>query len=211
LKNSRFLFSGTAAGAVSAFSFAVIHDLFISDIWSTLPVLLFAGALCGLCLGWTYGLLFEAPSLSTWVQYNALYVGMFVLLGGVSFLVFEPVTTMAELLVLNGPPHDLIRQALPMTVIFTIAMAAIIGRLYARSWGHCAAVLLTSVVLVLLLGLNVSAIGLVEMPSSSLYLIGEMAGLILALNWVFALVFIGLEWKTFGGAVKPLYLPSGKR
>jgi hypothetical protein len=47
----RTLASGTIAGSVSAFVFAAIHDLFISDIWYSLNVLLVAGALCGLADG----------------------------------------------------------------------------------------------------------------------------------------------------------------
>jgi hypothetical protein len=45
-------------------------------------------------------------------------------------------------------------------------------------------------VLVLLLDLNVSVIGLVSFLSSSLYLVIEMLGLIVALNVVYVVVFI---------------------
>jgi hypothetical protein len=200
LNSIRFLRSGLFAGAISAFSFAIIHDLFISNIWDSLPVMLVAGALCGLCLGWTYGLLFEAPSIPSWLQYNALYVGMFVLIGGVSVLVFEPVTTISVLIASNSPPDHLFKQAMPMTIISTILMAAIIIRLYARTLAHYVSILLTCTVLVVLLGLNVSVIGLVDVPRSSIYLIVELFGLILALNAVFAVVFAGLEWKSFSAA-----------
>jgi hypothetical protein len=206
----RFMRSGALAGAASAFSFALIHDIFISDIWFSLPVMLAAGAACGLCLGWTYGLLFQAASIRTWLVYNALYVGMFALIGAVSVLVYEPVTTIGALMVLNGPPDDLIRQAMPVTIVSTILMVAVIGRLYARTWAQYAAILLTSALLVLLLGLNVSVIGLISIPRSSLYLIGELLGLILALNLVFAAGFAGLEWRSFFSTSKRLPLPIGK-
>jgi hypothetical protein len=207
----RFIRTGMIAGAISAFCFALIHDLFISDIWFSLPIMLAAGGVCGLCLAWTYGLLFEAPSIQSWVQYNALYVGMFVLLGGVSVLVFEPVTTMAALVAANAPPDHLFRQAMPLTIVFTLLMAAAIGRLYARKWSHYAAILLTCSVLVLLLGLNVSAIGLVSIPRSSVYLIVELMGLIVALNVAFAIAFAGLERRTFFSGVEHLPVPVGKR
>ncbi len=42
--------SGVVAGAVSAAVFALVHGLFISEIWFSLPMLLAAGALCGICL-----------------------------------------------------------------------------------------------------------------------------------------------------------------
>lgn len=193
----RSMFAGVVAGALSALSFALIHDLIISDIWFSLPALLVAGAACGFCLGWTYGMLFEAPSWQTWLGYNALYVGMLVLLGLASMLVFEPVTSIPVLLASNGPPDELIRQAMPMTVVFTLLMAALIGRLYARSWTQYAAILLTCTLLVVLLGLNVSVLGLVAIPRSALYLVVELAGLILALNLVFVVVFAALEWKSF--------------
>jgi len=187
--------SGLVAGSFSAFTFAIIHDLFISAIWFSLPMMMVAGGVCGLCIAWTYRLSFKAFSLSSWLRYNALYVGMFALIGLVSVLTFEPIATIPELMVSNGPPVDLIKQALPTTVVSTLVMAAIIGRLYARKWTHFAAILLTCTVLVVLLGLNVSVIGLVNIPRSFAYLILELFGLILAINLVYVVVFAGLEWK----------------
>jgi hypothetical protein len=187
------MLNGTIAGALSALVFALIHDIFISDIWFSLPALLVAGALCGFCLGWTYGLLFERSSWGSWLKFNALFVGMFVVLGAVSLLVFEPVTSIPALMALDGPPDELIRQAMPITVVSTLLIAGIIGRLYARAWTHYAAILFTCTVLVLLLGLNVSVIGLVAFTNSTLYLIAELAGLIVALNLVFVVGFMGLE------------------
>jgi hypothetical protein len=137
---------------------------------------------------------------------------MFVLLGGVSVLVFEPVTTIAALVAANAPPDHLFRQAMPLTIVFTLLMAAAIGKLYARNWSHYAAILLTCSVLVMLLGLNVSAIGLVSIPRSSLYLIVELMGLIVALNIAFAVVFAGLERRTFSAALTacPFRSENGK-
>ena len=47
----------------------------------------------------------------------------------------------------------------------------------------------------LLLGLNVSIIGLVFVSSTSFYLIAELFGLTLVLNLVYAFAFIVLEQK----------------
>jgi len=190
-----FARSGTIAGAVSAFTFVIIHHVFISDIWYSLPLMMVAGALCGLCVGWSYGLLFEAPSAGSWLRYNMLYVAMFVLLGALSVLVYEPVTTLAAVVVANEPPEELFRRAMPMTVVFTLATATLLSLLYGRKWKHYIAILLTCTVLVLLLGLNVSVIGLVDVPSSSVYLVMELFGLILALNLVYVAIFITLERK----------------
>ncbi len=191
----RFPASGGLAGAVSALVFAWVHDIFISDIWFSLLALLAAGAICGASIGWTFGLLVALPSAGSWLRYNALFVGMLGLLGLVSVLVFEPVTTIGALIAANGPPGELIGRAMPVTAAFTLAMAALISRVYARSWPHFAAVLLACSVLVLLLGLNISTIGLVDIPGSSVYLVLELFGLVLALNLVYAAVFIALEHK----------------
>jgi hypothetical protein len=111
-------------------------------------------------------------------------------------LVFEPVTTIAALVVANEPPDELIRRAMPMTVLFTLATATLVSLLYGQRWQHFLAIFLTCTLLVLLLGLNVSAIGLVYVPSGSVYLIVEMFLLILAINLVFVAAFIALERKS---------------
>jgi hypothetical protein len=191
-----YLRSGSVAGAASAFAFAIIHHAFISDIWFSLIPMMAAGAVCGLCVGWTYGLLFEAPSAGSWLRYNSLYVAMFVLLGVVSVLVYEPVTTLAAVVAANEPPDELFRQAMPMTVAFTLATTALVSLLHGRRWSHYGAILLTCTILVLLLGLNVSAIGLVSVPSSSVYLVVELFGLIVAINLVYVAMFIALERKS---------------
>ncbi|MEZ4769478.1 MAG: hypothetical protein R2844_13750 [Caldilineales bacterium] len=160
----RYAASGAVAGAVSALAFTVIHDIFISDIWFSLVPMLAAGALCGLCIGWSYALLVRESSAGSWLRYNLLYVAMFALLGALSVLAFEPVTTMAAVVSANGPPDALIGQALPLTAAFTLGMAILVTLLYRAGWKRFGAVLLTCVTLVLLLGLNVSVIGLVDIP-----------------------------------------------
>lgn len=203
--NGRFARSGAIAGTVSAFIFVIIHHLFISNIWFSLIMMMVAGAVCGLCLAWSYALLVEVPSLGSWFRFNLLYVAMFLLLGTSSVLVYEPVTTMAALVAANEPPGDLIGQAFPMTAVFTLATAVFISLLYRRSWMNFGAVLLTCTVLVLLLGLNVSTIGLVDIPRGSFYLVMELFGLIIALNIVYMAAFIALERRSFynRSGVKP--------
>jgi len=188
--------AGALAGVISSLVFTIIHDIFISDIWFLLVPMLVAGALCGALLSWSYGMLVIEPSPRSWLAYNLIYMVLFGLLGMASVLVFEPVTTMAELVTLNGPPTELINQAMPMTAVFTLGMAVLITQLYGSSWIKFASVLLTCIVLVALLGLNVSVIGLVSIPRGSLYLILELFGLILALDVVYMVVFMLLErWR----------------
>lgn len=189
--------SGSLAGAAAALIFTFIHDLFISNIWFMLLPMLFAGAACGFSIAWSYTCLVDQPSLGSWLRYNGLYLVMFVLLSMTSVLVFDPVTTVDALIAANEPADELITQALPMTLLFSLVIAVLLGQLYTRSWRNFAAILVTCLALVLLLGLNISIIGLVNFPSSALYLVAEMFGLILALNLVFVVVFLILERKRF--------------
>jgi hypothetical protein len=53
-------------------------------------------------------------------------------------------------------------MAMPMTVGFTLAIAIVLNLIYGCSWRGFGVLLLTSSVLVLFLGLNVSVIGLVH-------------------------------------------------
>lgn len=190
MRNGRFTLYGALAGVVSTLVFTIVHHIFISPIWFTLLPMLVAGALCGALLSWSYRFLVSVPSRVDWLVYNLIYVLMFGLLGAASVLIFEPVTTMAEVVTRNGPPTELIDQAMPMTVAFTLGMAVLITLLYGPSIIKFLAVLLTCTVLVALLGLNVSAIGLVEIPRSSWFVIAELFGLIAVLNVVYALTFL---------------------
>lgn len=190
---------GAIAGAASALAFAAIHHLLISDIWFSLLAMMVAGAACGLVLAWSYALLIEVPSTSRWLRYNATYVALFLLLGAASVIAFEPETTIAALVEANEPPGELIGQALPMTGLFTFGAAGLVTWLFGRNWRQLGPVLLTCAVLVLLLGLNVSVIGLVEVPRSSLYLIVELYGLIVALDVAYVGVFVVLERRLLPG------------
>ena len=183
--------SGAVAGVVSAGAFALVHAVFISEIWFSLPMLLAAGVSCGFFLGWTFGLLFDKPSLGSWFRYNALFVALLASIAVVSELVYETIITLAE--VMTGPPGSLYLRAMPVTILTIFAISAIVFKLYGRTPVQFAAILLTSSVLVLFLGLNVSLMGLVFVPTDSLYLIVENFGLIIALGLVYCVVFAGLE------------------
>lgn len=185
--------SGALAGAASALLFAVVHHVLISDIWFSAPLMTGAGAACGLCLAWTYRLMFAPPVLGSWMGYNLLWIVLLALLGITSVVVFEPITTIPALVAANEPPRELIRMAWPLTAAFTLGMALLIGLRFGRRWTHYLAVLLTTVLLVALLGLNVSILGLVYIPRTSLYLIGELFALIGVLDLAFAAAFFALE------------------
>jgi hypothetical protein len=189
-RTASFPLSGALAGMGSTVAFAAIHHALISDIWFSLVPMLVAGALCGLCLAWSFGRLFRPPSIASWLLYNLVYLGLFVFLGIASLIFLEPVATVTELIVANEAPHELIRQALPLTLGFTITAAALISFLWGRNPLDVVAVGLTCIVLVSLLGLNVSILGLVQFTSGSFYLVARLFALIVALNVVYLALFL---------------------
>ena len=190
--NGHYLRSGALSGAVAAFVFTAFHQLVISNIWASLPIMMIAGALCGLCVAWSYQRLFPASSLGGWVRYNLVYVVMFVLMSAVSVAIYEPITTMAAVIE-GGSPDELYGEALLMTVIFTIAAAIAINLMFGRRRSTYVPVFVTCVVLVLTLGLNVAIIGLVVIPIDSAYLVAEFLGLILFLDLAFVAAFVAFE------------------
>ena len=112
---------------ISSFVFTAVHHLLISDIWSTILVMLAAGAVCGLCLGWTFALLSDNPSIRSWLRFNFVFLAMFVLLGITSVIIYEPVTTITTLIEANSPPSDLINVVLPLIMGFTLVITFVVG------------------------------------------------------------------------------------
>ena len=201
--------AGAIAGVASSLLFTLLHQLLISDIWFSLPMMAIAGAACGIAVAWSYARLFPRPTITTWLTYNAIYLVMFVLLGIASLLAFEPTTTIAALIDANQAPGELIARAMPMTLLFTVATAALLSLLYGRSWPHFGALLACCTTLILLLGLNVSIIGLVEIPLGSAYLVLELFALIAALDLAYVAVFLALQRQQFshrppGGIPTPI-------
>jgi len=192
---ARAALSGVIAGAISVLVFTVIHNLWISNIWDSLPTMLAVGALSGASLGWSYAMVSKTPSRTGWLRYNALYVAVLVLLGVASLIVFEPVTTVSALLQASEPPIALIKRTLPMMTAFVVATAAALSLVYRADWRGALALLLTSMLMVFPLGLNVSILGLVEVSSTTLRLLAAMLGLVLLLGAVFAGTFVLIERK----------------
>lgn len=196
--HGRFALSGAIAGAAATLAFALLHALLISNIFFMLPVMLAAGAACGLLVAWSYAFLARRPSPGGWFFYNVLYLGMFFLMTVFTFVVFEPLTTMAAVMADNHIYWQMIGKAMPATAVFTVATALIMTLIYGRSLKNFALLLLTCSVLMLLLGHNISAMGFVAIPRSAYYLVAEMLGLILALNVVYVLAFAILERRRLG-------------
>ena len=114
------LFAGIVAGAASSLVFTVLHGLMISSIWFMLIPMLFAGALCGLFLSWSYDLLVDEPSIAAWLRYNLLYIILLFSLGPISLVLFEPIMTIPVLLASpNGLPDELFQEVLPLVAAYT--------------------------------------------------------------------------------------------
>jgi hypothetical protein len=185
---STFAGIGAVAGVISALTFTVVHHVIISSIWFALPAMLGAGAVCGACLAWSYGLVSREPSTPTWLRYNLLFLSMFIVLGLVSMIRYEPITTIAALLQTKEPPTELIGQALPMTGMFIVMFSALMVTLYRPNIVGAFALLVTTAVMVAFLGLNISILGLVDVPSSQLRVLGETFGLLVALTAVYVAI-----------------------
>jgi hypothetical protein len=195
---ARFALTGAVAGVVSAVGFAALHALLISDIWWSVGPMAIAGAVCGAAVAWSFGVITRTRTLRSWALYNATYVGLVVLLGIVSLVVFKPVTSIPMLMAPGGlgRAERLMAEAMPMTILFGAGSAVLLVRLFGRRWWHVGPVMVAMAVVIVLLGLNVSIMGLVEIPRSSLYLIAELFGLIFGIVLVYAAVFAVLEWRS---------------
>jgi hypothetical protein len=204
LKVAEFAASGAFAGAFSATVFCVVHQLLISSIWFAVGAMLVAGAVSGTCLAWSYALVVSSQTVRSWIRYNMLYVAILVALGAVSLVMFEPVTTIATLLRSSEPPRALIGRALPITALFTVGSAGLLIVLYRAAWLGRVAIFVTTLVIVLFLGLNVSILGLVFVPKSSIYVIGEVIALIVALALVYAASMASV-WRV---ALRPHHGPA---
>lgn len=187
-----FAATGVVAGLVSPVVFAALHALFISDIWFSLAPMLLAGALCGLCVAWTFALLVPEPTAGGWIRYNLVYLGLFVLVGAASVVVFEPIATIAELSAMGGSPGDLILASTPLNLAAVAVGTVLVTRRYRGGTRHVGAVLLTVALLVLFLGHNVSIIGLVEFGSGELPLLAGFSALVVAINAVYVAAFLVL-------------------
>lgn len=177
---------GAVAGIVSTAVFTWVHDLTISDIWNTLPAMSIAGAVSGALIAWSHGRLFRMPTAKNWFGYNMLHVALLGILAVTSVALFDPVTTFAAVVAANAPPRELMAQALPLSVAFAIGTSLLLYTLWGRGLLDALASLAASSALMILLGANVSVLGLVEMPGSAYRTVALFFALIVLLAVVFS-------------------------
>jgi hypothetical protein len=99
---------------------------------------------------------------------------------------------------------DVRNEANPDATLVAVRKGALLIHLIrGRGPAQFAVVQLTCTVATLLLGVNLSVLGLVAMTMSAVPLVAMMMGLTLFLNVCFAAVLRGLEWKVFQTASPP--------
>ena len=164
----------------------------ISPIWFAFPAMLVAGVACGASLAGTHGIVAPRPSVGGWLEFNGWFLLMFVCLGVTSQAAFTPVTTIAELLRAQRPPSELIGRALPLTGAFVVGASALLALRYRPGPAGVLAIVATTGLLVVVLGLNISILGFVLVPRSEAFVLWEVFVLLVTVLGSFSLVVLAL-------------------
>lgn len=189
---ARSLTAGAIAGVVSVLVFTILHQIFINPIWWMFPIMAVAGAGCGLCLSWCYTKLVPEPSWRSWWGYIGMFIVMFGLLTLASMIIYEPIITMAEMVESSGGNPIPMSETLALMVVFTVVWAGLLTLTYKGGWRGFGAASVTIAVLMLLLGFNLSTVGLVEVPTEGWVLLAEFFGYVIALSVTYGLTHTGL-------------------
>jgi hypothetical protein len=189
------------SGALTVLAFVVVHDLWISDIWFNLGPMVLAGALCGLVIVWSYANAVPEHIPARWFVYNGFLVGLLVALGAVSFLVLDPMFTMAEAMEMDNALEMLIPPALPLMIGAVLVGTVLMWAAYGRKAGALAPILVTQALLVFLVGHNLAILGLVELSGDLLTIFVEFIGLTALLGFGFAtgLILLTQVRRRFSG------------
>lgn len=183
---------GAGIGVVVVLGFTIFHNLFIFDIsWNVGPML-FAGAVCGFSVVWSYRRAVKEHSAPAWFRYTGLFAGEMIVLGVLSLTVLRPRFTMAEAMVMDDAMAELTPPALPLMFGMMIAGAILFWLYYGRSPGALFPILVTQVLLVFLLGHQLAFLGLVESSSTLVLFLGEFALIVVGIAGAFGLGVIGL-------------------
>ncbi len=194
---------GALSGVVVVFGFTVVHDVFISDIWFNVGPMLFAGALCGFCIVWSYRKGLADHSTAAWFRYAGLYAAEMIALGAVSLAVLRPRFTMAELMVADDAFDRLLPPSMPLMIGAMVVGTILVWLYCGRPWPTLAPIFVTQVLLVFFLGHQFAFLGLVESSSALLVVFSEFALFTVGLMAAFCL---GVMWSTM--ALERLRTPS---
>ena len=184
---------GALSGVVVVFGFTVVHNVFISDIWFNAGPMLFAGALCGFCIAWSYRKGVADHSTAAWFRYAGLYAAEMMALGAVSLAVLRPRFTMAEMMVADDAFERPLPPSVPLMIGAMVVGTIVVWLYCGRRWAALVPILVTQVLLVFLLGHQFAFLGLVESSSALLVVFGEFALFTVGLTAAFC---AGVMWST---------------
>lgn len=162
----------------------MIHMWMIVELWSFFLPMLIAGIVCGIAIAVAFAVVSPGSGRRRWLAFNAVFFLLLFLLGVLSVIVFEPKTSLPALMAGIGPPPELIQWTLPLLLPFTVGSAVVLGASFGSRWWHALALLPASALVMLLLGVNIAAFGLVELSSSALASMARV--MVLALVLVFS-------------------------
>lgn len=189
---------GALTGLVVVFGFTFLHDVMISDIWFNVGPMLFAGALCGVCVSWSYRLAVHQHSTAAWFRYVGLYAAEMIALGAVSLITLEPRFTMAELMVSDDAFARLLPPSMPLLIGAIVVGTTLIWLFYGRRRAALGPIVITQLLLVFLLGHQFAFLGLVESSSALWVVFAEFALITVALTALFGFGVLALA-KTLDG------------
>jgi len=183
---------GALAGVIATLTFMIIHAITILGIWFSLAPMLLAGAACGFCLAWSYAATSDAPSTRRWLTFNGMAVVLLFVLGGISFVLFEPRVTMAQLLVADDPLGDVIPPALPLMLLASIVGTIVMWVSFGRRRAAVVPIAISQFLLMFLLGHNFAILGLVEMSAAAVPMLGTFMWLTILLAATFSATALAL-------------------
>ena len=176
---------GAVIGVVVVFGFLLVHNAFIADIWFNIGPMLFAGAVIGFCLAWSYRKAVTRHSTATWFRYGGLHAAEMIVLGAVSLLLLRPRFTMAEMLVADDAFAQLLGPSLPLILGAMAVGTTVVWSYFGRRRGSLVPILITQVLVVFFLGHQFAFLGLVESSSALLVTAGGFAAITVGLASVF--------------------------
>jgi hypothetical protein len=182
---------GALTGVVVVLAFTIVHNVFIADIWFNVGPMLFAGALCGFSIAWSYRKGVTHHSTASWFRYGGLYAAEMIALGAVSLLVLRPRFTMAELLVADDAFEQLLSPSMPLIIGAMVVGTIVIWLYCGRRREALGPILVTQVLLVFLLGHQFAFLGLVESSSALLVVASGFALITVGLTAAFCLGMMG--------------------
>lgn len=178
---------GALSGALATLGFIVIHDIWILDIWDMTGQMVFAGALSGLLIVWSYNAAVTEHSPSRWLGYNGLITLLLVLLGIASFVVLEPRFTMGEAMTMGDDAiGQLLPPAIPLMIGAALVGTAVLWAAFGRRRGALLPILLAQALVVFFVGHQLAILGVVEATGELIVFYGEFVIIALYLAAAYA-------------------------